>query len=133
METIKGRLQSVGSATIIQNTINVYNTLEINGRMFQRIKASRAMGDILSGSLGEEISIWIIDNEIAGIQKTDGKCYAMHNPNRPGIFSLIFGICMIGAWGLGLVLLWKRNKEIIKANEFDLMHANLPGASVFSY
>ena len=133
MEMIKGRLQSVGSATIVNNVVNVYNTLEINGRMFQRIKAARAMGDILSNSLGEELSIWIVADEIVGAQRQDGRAYVMKKPKRPGVISLVFGVAMIFMYGLGLILLWIRNKKIKIANEVDQVHAALPGAGVFDY
>ena len=133
MEEITGRLESVGSSTIVNNSRNVYNTFEIGGRMLQKISAARSMDDMLRDCLGEEITIWTLGGSIIALRRSDGRSYAMKEMKKPGIGSLILGIVLIPAWGIGLLFLLGRHIANKELRERSRLRAELPNATILQY
>jgi len=130
VEEIKGRLDSLGSGTIFNHRIMVYHSLEIGGKMRQKIRAACPMDDMLRDAVGDEITIFLLDNYVVGIKRSNGKSYAMKEECRLGVPSLIFCVVLVPVWGLGLVLLWGRHKAVHKTRARDKIRANLPNATL---
>lgn len=133
MEEIKGRLESLGSSTIFNHRINVYNTFEIGGEILQKISVARSMNDMLQDAVGDEITLFLQGKEIVGMQRSNGKSYAMKEEHRPGILGWIFSIVLIPLYGIGLVLVYAKYWSGCKARERDKIREKLPTATLLEY
>ena len=79
MQEVTGVLQMLGSGVVSRNTVGKsfvqFDTLEIGGKVLQKLRTARSLEDFLSRGLGDQVTLYLVGNFIVGVTLADGKTY----------------------------------------------------------
>jgi hypothetical protein len=113
MEKITGVLKCLGNSTVSKDGV-VYTTIEMDDRVIQEVSVSNTLDTFLSKGLSSDqaVTIWIKPGAgrrqvLEAVELPDGKRYVDRFSAKPFITLAFIGVLLIGALGLGLlILLW---------------------------
>lgn len=108
-------VEVTGALTLLGDSMNhgqvtVYSVLEAGGQTFTDMTVNAAVNSFLSTNLGNEVTLYIIKNEVVGIKTSDGRlfftkaCFAAKKILITGLLTLMFMIFLLVPV-LGLILI----------------------------
>ncbi len=118
-EIIKGRLNQYILSDQRAGKWYKFSMIDIGERTLQKITAYKSIAELLTHTQGEDVELIMNGSAIVAVVRNDGKVYTT-SIKKAGAFSWIIAFFLIGAYGLGLVLmafLYIANKNIDKLRE----------------
>lgn len=120
MQEVSGVLTMLGSGLVSRNALGksfvTFDTLEIGGKVFQKLHTARSLEDFMQRGLGAEVTLYLAGNRIVGVKLADGKLYYWSRSKATvvvvGLVGLVMGTSIFGglqggvAGLLGLLVLW---------------------------
>ncbi|MGV7210333.1 hypothetical protein ACLB1G_21065 [Oxalobacteraceae bacterium A2-2] len=132
MQEITGILGMLGSGVVIRNAIGKsfvkFDTIEIGGRVLQKMTTARSLEDFMTRGLGSEVTLYLAGKSIVGVRLGDGKLYYWSRSKTTvimvgllalGVGAMLFGGLQGGVAGmLALLAFWAYLYALFR-NEFQ--------------
>lgn len=112
--TITGNLTMLGNAQITGNGVHHYSLIEIGGQVLRKVRCPSGVNNFLMRALDMpgETTLYLNGSFLFAVRLPDGRAYTWKTSSFGSVLVLLFGICTIPIFGIGLIFIFIALKEL---------------------